>query len=61
MNRALFALLVYTSGSTGTPKGILHDHRSLAVNGLRMFDTYSLTPDDRFAGGIPSRCEPITA
>ena len=47
------ALLVYTSGSTGTPKGILHDHRSLAVNGLRMFDTYSLTPDDRFAGGIP--------
>ena len=47
------ALIVYTSGSTGTPKGILHDHRSLAVNGLRMFDTYSLTPDDRFAGGIP--------
>ena len=47
------ALLVYTSGSTGTPKGILHDHRSLAVNGLRMYDTYHLSPDDRFAGGIP--------
>lgn len=47
------ALLVYTSGSTGTPKGILHDHKSIAVNGVRMFDTYSLTPDDRFAGGIP--------
>ena len=48
-----YAMLIYTSGSTGTPKGILHDHESLDVNGMKMFDTYQLTSTDRFAAGIP--------
>ncbi|MGW6727265.1 amino acid adenylation domain-containing protein [Nocardia sp. NPDC055029] len=42
------AYVIYTSGSTGTPKGVIVSHEALVNFLVRMADSLSLTPQDRW-------------
>jgi fatty-acyl-CoA synthase len=47
------ALVIYTSGTTNRPKGVLHNQRTLVLQGRNIGDQLRLTPDDRVLNSKP--------